>query len=75
MDKETSHINEFEADFLIQLCLYLILQGYNGHGITILTPYTGQMFLLKKVSVFINLSRFKFSRIFLNYILNGLKNY
>ena len=72
MDKETSHINEFEADFLIQLCLYLILQGYNGHGITILTPYTGQMFLLKKVSVFINLS--EYFKIILYYILNGLKN-
>jgi len=37
-----------EAKFLAGLCRYLILQEYKPEQITVLTMYTGQMFLLKK---------------------------
>jgi superfamily I DNA and/or RNA helicase len=43
-----SKSNEHEAKFLAGLCRHLILQGYTAERITILTTYTGQMFLLKK---------------------------
>lgn len=55
MEEESSHKNEFEADFLLQLCQYFILQGYTSKEITILTTYSGQMLLLKEVKIFINL--------------------
>lgn len=34
---------------MIQLCRYILLQGYSDDQITILTTYTGQMFLLREV--------------------------
>jgi len=43
-----SKSNEYEAKFLAGLCRHLILQGYEPSEITVLTTYTGQMFLLKK---------------------------
>lgn len=43
-----SKSNQYEAQFLAGLCRYLIQQGYNADEITVLTMYTGQMFLLKK---------------------------
>jgi len=43
-----SKSNLFEANFLSSLCRYIILQGYQSNQITVLTTYTGQMFLLKK---------------------------
>jgi len=43
-----SKSNAHEASFLASLCRHLILQGYSASQITILTTYTGQMFLLKK---------------------------
>ena len=43
-----SKSNEHEATFLANFCRYLILQGYTPDRITILTTYTGQMFLIKK---------------------------
>ncbi|XP_021953554.2 NFX1-type zinc finger-containing protein 1 [Folsomia candida] len=42
-----SKSNEFEADYLLGLCRYLIHQGYSPSKITVLATYTGQMFLLK----------------------------
>lgn len=43
-----SKSNVFEATFLAALCRYFIRQGYSSQQITVLTTYTGQMFLLKK---------------------------
>ncbi|CAL8088270.1 unnamed protein product [Orchesella dallaii] len=43
-----SKSNLHEAKFLAGLCRYLVLQDYQPEQITVLTMYTGQMFLLKK---------------------------
>ena len=43
-----SYTNPHEADFLVELCYYLLLQGYRPSQITILTMYTGQLLLLQK---------------------------
>ena len=42
-----SHVNKFEADFIVELCHYLLKQGYPPSEITILTMYRGQLFELK----------------------------
>ncbi|KAJ9573473.1 hypothetical protein L9F63_009133, partial [Diploptera punctata] len=42
-----SHRNEHEAGFMLELCKYLILQGYSADKITILTTYTGQMLYMR----------------------------
>lgn len=42
-----SKSNDFEADFIAGLAGYLLKQGYEASSITVLTTYTGQMFLLK----------------------------
>ena len=44
----TTHINEFEAKYLVALCCHLLKQGYQPHQITILTMYRGQLFELRK---------------------------
>lgn len=41
--------NKHEAAFLAKFCLYLIQQGYSKQQITILTPYAGQMFEIRKL--------------------------
>ena len=38
-----SHSNEFEADFVAELCHHLLNQNYKPTQITILTGYTGQL--------------------------------
>ena len=44
-----SKANEFEAAFLTQLCKYLLKQKiYTQQEITVITPYTGQMFKLRE---------------------------
>ena len=43
-----SKSNLHEAKFMAALCRYLVLQGYDVSRITVLTTYSGQMFLLKK---------------------------
>ncbi|KAJ7347665.1 NFX1-type zinc finger-containing protein 1 [Desmophyllum pertusum] len=43
-----SYSNPHEADFLVALCNYLLLQGYGRSQITILTMYTGQLLLLQE---------------------------
>jgi hypothetical protein len=43
-----SRSNMHEARFLTALCRYLMQQGYQGSQITVLTTYTGQMFLLRR---------------------------
>ena len=47
-DKEKSHSNEHEADFIAALCKYLLKQGYEPKHITVLTMYSGQLLELKK---------------------------
>ncbi|XP_045618372.1 NFX1-type zinc finger-containing protein 1 [Procambarus clarkii] len=48
-DDNNSHENQFEAEFIIGLCRHLVLQGYSPREITILTPYSGQFFLLRRL--------------------------
>ncbi|XP_069936097.1 NFX1-type zinc finger-containing protein 1 isoform X2 [Cherax quadricarinatus] len=48
-DDNNSHENQYEAEFVTGLCRHLILQGYSSNQITILTPYSGQFFLLRKL--------------------------
>ena len=43
-----SYSNNHEAEFLVALCEYLLLQGYERKQITILTMYTGQLLLLQE---------------------------
>ncbi|KAM8916847.1 NFX1-type zinc finger-containing protein 1 isoform 1-T2 [Spinachia spinachia] len=44
-----SHQNRHEAEFVVALCRYLILQGYKPEQITILTTYTGQLYCLRNL--------------------------
>ncbi|GCB62108.1 hypothetical protein scyTo_0000002 [Scyliorhinus torazame] len=44
-----SHQNLHEAAFVVALCYYLICQDYLPSQITILTTYTGQLFMLRKM--------------------------
>ncbi|XP_054720298.1 NFX1-type zinc finger-containing protein 1-like [Uloborus diversus] len=45
-----SKVNEYEATFIVKLCKYLLLQGYDPSQITVLTTYSGQLFAIKKLS-------------------------
>ncbi|CAC5364890.1 unnamed protein product [Mytilus coruscus] len=47
-DEGRSFSNEYEAEYLRELCLYLLKQGYKPSDITIIAAYTGQMFCLKE---------------------------
>ena len=47
-DKDRSHSNLHEADYLVALCKYLLKQGYLPSEITVLTMYRGQLLELKK---------------------------
>ncbi|XP_069182127.1 NFX1-type zinc finger-containing protein 1 isoform X3 [Procambarus clarkii] len=44
-----THRNTHEANFIMRLCQHLIMQDYNPADVTILTPYSGQFFLLREV--------------------------
>ncbi|XP_052414800.1 NFX1-type zinc finger-containing protein 1 [Carassius gibelio] len=44
-----SHQNPHEAQFVVALCRYLLLQGYKPSQITILTTYTGQLYCLRNL--------------------------
>ena len=46
-DNVHSKVNKHEAEFLVELCLYLLRQGYKSSQVTILTTYTGQMFVIR----------------------------
>ncbi|KAK3888095.1 hypothetical protein Pcinc_007833 [Petrolisthes cinctipes] len=48
-DDNSSHENLHEAELVIGLCRHLMLQGYSPDEVTILTPYSGQFFLLRKL--------------------------
>ena len=42
-----SYQNQFEADYIVSLCAHLLRLGYSPSQITILTPYVGQLLLLR----------------------------
>ncbi|KAK4325721.1 hypothetical protein Pmani_003664 [Petrolisthes manimaculis] len=48
-DDNKSHENLHEAELIMGLCRHLMLQGYPPDEVTILTPYSGQFFLLRKL--------------------------
>ena len=48
-EMSTSHSNEFEAGFAVELCSYFIKLGYNNSQITILTTYTSQFRKIAKM--------------------------
>lgn len=43
-----SHLNTFEANFVAALCAHLVKSGYDESQITVLSPYLGQVRLLKQ---------------------------
>ena len=45
----TSHSNEYEAQFLVALCRYLLKQEYEPSQITVLTTYSAQMLKLQRL--------------------------
>ena len=49
VDDTKSKSNDHEARFISSLCQYLLQQGYKPSKITVLTMYTGQMFLLRRL--------------------------
>ena len=44
-----SHLNKYEAEFVVCLCRYLLKQPYQPSQITVLTTYSAQMFHLQKL--------------------------
>ena len=46
-DENASKQNGIEAAMAARLAFYLVQQGYDGGDITILTPYVGQLLLLR----------------------------
>lgn len=48
-DSDISKTNWFEVQYTIQLCHYLMLQGYNANEIVILTTYNAQLKLFIQV--------------------------
>nr|KAG5707448.1 hypothetical protein BaRGS_011952 [Batillaria attramentaria] len=45
----SSKYNEHEAEMVMKLCRYLLLQDYAPHSITVLAAYTGQILKLKNI--------------------------
>lgn len=48
-EDSVSKTNDFEANYLIRLAEYLVLNGYAAEDITIIAAYSAQMFLLREV--------------------------
>lgn len=46
--ESTSYSNPHEAKFIAALCRYFLNQGYDPQQITVITPYMGQVLLLKR---------------------------
>lgn len=44
-----SHMNLHEATFIVELCRYIILQGYETSQVTILTTYSGQLHQIRQL--------------------------
>lgn len=49
IEETKSKANMHEAEYVVALCQYFLLQGYTPSQITILTMYTAQLFELKKL--------------------------
>ena len=45
---QRSHVNTFEADYVVALTRYFLKQGYDRSQITILTMYRGQLFEIRQ---------------------------
>ncbi|KAL0228513.1 hypothetical protein RCL1_004656 [Eukaryota sp. TZLM3-RCL] len=48
-DSTGSHTNRFEAIMAVRLALYFMNQGYIDKRITILTPYVGQLLVIRQI--------------------------
>ncbi|CAL1544827.1 unnamed protein product [Lymnaea stagnalis] len=48
VDDTKSKANLYEAKYVVCLCKYFMLQGYDPSEVTILATYTGQVFAIKK---------------------------
>ncbi|KAK3584660.1 hypothetical protein CHS0354_001239 [Potamilus streckersoni] len=48
-EDQKSHLNTYEAEYIVALCRYLLQQGYEPSQITVLTLYSGQLFCLRKL--------------------------
>lgn len=48
VEETQSHLNDYEADFIVELCRYIVLQGYEAKQVTILTTYSGQLYQIQK---------------------------
>ena len=46
--ESSSYYNIYEAKFLSRFCAHLLKQGYGPDQISVLTPYVGQVFTLRK---------------------------
>lgn len=49
MQETRSHLNLHEAEFIVELGRYLILQGYKTSQVTILTCYSGQLHQIRQM--------------------------
>ncbi|KAH9515708.1 NFX1-type zinc finger-containing protein 1, partial [Bulinus truncatus] len=49
-----SKLNEYEANYLIKLAQYLVIQGYSSSDITVLATYGGQVSLIKEFLYYLN---------------------
>ena len=49
MQETRSHLNVHEAEFIVELCRYVILQGYETSQVTILTTYSGQLHHIRQL--------------------------
>ncbi|XP_053401223.1 NFX1-type zinc finger-containing protein 1-like [Mercenaria mercenaria] len=47
-EDSTSYSNPHEAKFIAAMCLYFLNQGYAPEQITVITPYMGQVLLLRR---------------------------
>lgn len=48
-DETRSRSNPHEAAFIVELCRYIILQGYDTSQVTVLTTYSGQLHQIRKL--------------------------
>lgn len=49
MQETRSHLNKYEAEFIVELCRYVVLQGYETSQVTILTTYSGQLHQIRQL--------------------------
>lgn len=49
VEETRSRSNVYEAEFIVELCRYIILQGYETSQVTILTTYSGQLHRIRQL--------------------------